>query len=81
MHHLLEEIPEPTRIDGALVSAWQRDGTAPFDLTVHPVFWVRNIWLQPFLLEFGSITEGARALKKIQRNWSAVPVHLPVEPC
>jgi 23S rRNA (cytidine2498-2'-O)-methyltransferase len=35
-----------------------------------PVFWWRNRWLDPFLLEFDSITEAAAALRAIQRNWS-----------
>lgn len=75
LHHLQEEVPEITRIDGTLVSAWKRDGPAPFDLNEQPVFWTRNIWLKPFLLEFGSISEAARALRAIQRNWSPCPVH------
>jgi 23S rRNA (cytidine2498-2'-O)-methyltransferase len=37
-----------------------------------PVFWQQNIWLRPFLLEFDSISEAARHLRGIQRNW--VPV-------
>ena len=38
-----------------------------------PVFWHRNVWLKPFTLEFASISEAARALRNIQRNWAAVP--------
>ncbi len=72
--HLLEEVPAVTRIDGELVSSWNKNGKAPFDLASHPVFWTRNVWLEPFLLEFGSISEAARTLKAIQRNWSSVPV-------
>jgi 23S rRNA (cytidine2498-2'-O)-methyltransferase len=34
------------------------------------VFWARNIWLEPFRLEFGSISEAASALRSIQRNWA-----------
>jgi len=71
-HHLIEELPLVTRIDDDLVSAWTKNGPAPFDLSAHPVFWARNIWLEPFLLEFASISEAARALKAVQRNWSAV---------
>jgi 23S rRNA (cytidine2498-2'-O)-methyltransferase len=37
-----------------------------------PVFWQRNLWLRPFLLEFDSISEAARHLRDIQRNWGAV---------
>jgi 23S rRNA (cytidine2498-2'-O)-methyltransferase len=37
-----------------------------------PVFWQRNVWLRPFLLEFDSISEAARRLRDIQRNWAPV---------
>jgi 23S rRNA (cytidine2498-2'-O)-methyltransferase len=33
------------------------------------VFWARNIWLEPFRLEFDSISEAASVLRSIQRNW------------
>jgi 23S rRNA (cytidine2498-2'-O)-methyltransferase len=33
-------------------------------------YWVRNTWLEPFRLEFGSIGEAASALRAIQRNWA-----------
>lgn len=36
------------------------------------VFWHRNLWLEPFRLEFGSINKAAAALRAIQRNWSPV---------
>ncbi|MDR1107719.1 MAG: hypothetical protein LBL19_01660 [Spirochaetaceae bacterium] len=35
-----------------------------------PVFWNRNIWLEPFRLEFDSIGEAARTLRGISRNWA-----------
>ncbi|MDR0555359.1 MAG: hypothetical protein LBG76_11280 [Treponema sp.] len=34
------------------------------------IFWYRNLWLQPFRLEFDSINEAACALRAIQRNWA-----------
>jgi 23S rRNA (cytidine2498-2'-O)-methyltransferase len=37
-----------------------------------PVFWRRNVWLRPFLLEFDSISEAARSLRAVQRNWAPV---------
>ena len=94
LHHLLEEVPVVTRIDDELVSSWNTSGGAPFDLATHPVFWTRNTWLEPFLLEFGSISEAARTLKSLQRNWSPLPLrfarrtiliaqelpHFPVKP-
>jgi 23S rRNA (cytidine2498-2'-O)-methyltransferase len=33
------------------------------------VFWNRNVWLEPFRLEFDSISEAAAVLRGIQRNW------------
>lgn len=73
LHHLLEELPAVTRIDADLASLWTKNGPAPMDLSAHPVFWTRNTWLEPFLLEFDSISEAARMLKSLQRNWSPVP--------
>ena len=35
-----------------------------------PVYWAQNIWLEPFKLSFESISEAAKALVSIQRNWS-----------
>lgn len=75
LHHLLDEVPYITRQDGDLVSAWKRAPDAPFSPDAVPVFWVRNIWLEPFLLEFDSISDAARALRAIQRNWAPCPVH------
>ncbi|MDR0877690.1 MAG: hypothetical protein LBN21_06530 [Treponema sp.] len=37
-----------------------------------PVFWNRNIWLEPYRIEFDSISEAAAALRNIQRNWAPV---------
>ncbi len=33
-------------------------------------YWVRNTWLEPFRVEFDSISEAASALRAIQRNWA-----------
>ena len=38
-----------------------------------PVFWTVNQWLEPFKLHFDSISEAAKALRGIQRNWSPCP--------
>jgi 23S rRNA (cytidine2498-2'-O)-methyltransferase len=35
-----------------------------------PVFWFRNRWEAPFILEFDSISDAAGALRAIQRNWA-----------
>jgi 23S rRNA (cytidine2498-2'-O)-methyltransferase len=37
-----------------------------------PVFWQRNTWIKPFLLEFDSVSGAARYLRSIQRNWAPV---------
>lgn len=69
LHHLLGEIPRPSRVDGELVSLW--DAPEP-----GPVYWTRNVWLEPFILEFGSISEAAKALRAMQRNWAPCPARL-----
>ncbi len=33
------------------------------------VHWAQNVWLAPTFIPFGSISQGAAALKSIQRNW------------
>jgi 23S rRNA (cytidine2498-2'-O)-methyltransferase len=38
----------------------------------HQVFWQQNTWLRPFLVEFDSISQAARTLRDIQRNWRPV---------
>jgi len=35
-----------------------------------PAAWAANIWYEPVRLEIGSIAEGAKALRAIQRNWA-----------
>jgi 23S rRNA (cytidine2498-2'-O)-methyltransferase len=61
--HLIKEI-------GAYKASW---GTLYHAETVtDPVFWNQNIWLTPFCLEFGSISEAVTILRGIQRNWSPV---------
>jgi 23S rRNA (cytidine2498-2'-O)-methyltransferase len=37
-----------------------------------PVFWYRNIWLDPRRIEFDSISAAAAALRSMQRNWTPV---------
>ncbi|MCL2380903.1 MAG: hypothetical protein FWC64_04840 [Treponema sp.] len=37
-----------------------------------PVFWHLNTWLNPVKIEFETISEAAKALRDIQRNWSPV---------
>jgi 23S rRNA (cytidine2498-2'-O)-methyltransferase len=42
----------------------------PFAGFASSVFWRRNIWLKPFIMEFNSISRAASALREIQRNWA-----------
>jgi 23S rRNA (cytidine2498-2'-O)-methyltransferase len=35
------------------------------------VFWYQNCWLEPFRVEFASISEAASILRDIQRNWAS----------
>ena len=37
------------------------------------VYWAQNIWLEPAFIPFASISQGAAALKAIQRNWHCHP--------
>ncbi len=34
------------------------------------VAWAQNVWLEPYEIEIGSITDAARKLRSIQRNWA-----------
>jgi 23S rRNA (cytidine2498-2'-O)-methyltransferase len=37
------------------------------------VAWTANVWLGPRWITFGSISEGAKALRAMQRNWALYP--------
>lgn len=39
-----------------------------------PAHWAANVWLDPRVIEIGSIGEGNKALRAIQRNWAHYPV-------
>lgn len=67
MHHLQAELPPAYRSDGDLLTVLGQRHTA---------YWTRNIWERPFIAEFGSISEAARLLRSIQRNWTAYPQRL-----
>ena len=62
--HLRRELGTWDAVRGPLYFA----GTPPSG----PVFWYRNIWLEPRRIEFDSISEAAAALRGIQRNWAPV---------
>jgi 23S rRNA (cytidine2498-2'-O)-methyltransferase len=78
--HLERELAEPAPPRGGAGPAEQAG--APFERwgplyyasrpPELPVFWQRNVWLQPFRLEFDSISQGARFLRALQRNWAPV---------
>ena len=38
--------------------------------------WAQNIWLDPKPIEIASIGDGAKALRRIQRNWALYAFHL-----
>jgi len=40
--------------------------------TGEQAYWAQNIWLEPFELCFDSISEAAKTLVSIQRNWSGI---------
>jgi 23S rRNA (cytidine2498-2'-O)-methyltransferase len=73
LDHLLGEVTDYTRIDGDLVSIFATD--SPHVFTRQNVYWTRNVWETPFLLEFDSISLAAKALRDIQRNWAPCPTH------
>jgi 23S rRNA (cytidine2498-2'-O)-methyltransferase len=62
--HLRRELGTWDAVRGPLYFA----GTPP----PGPVFWHRNVWLDPRRIEFDSISEAAAALCGIQRNWAPV---------
>ncbi|MDR0449656.1 MAG: hypothetical protein LBH26_00140 [Treponema sp.] len=37
-----------------------------------PVFWRQNAWFRPFRLDFDSVSQAAKFLRAIQRNWAPV---------
>lgn len=40
------------------------------DCPQQKIYWAQNIWFEPFIANFESISEAAGILKAIQRNWS-----------
>jgi 23S rRNA (cytidine2498-2'-O)-methyltransferase len=76
LSHLLDELPNWTRLDGDLVSDWSLDEPQGGEPSAGPVYWTRTQWLKPFILEYSSISQAAKALKSIQRNWAPYPTVL-----
>jgi len=59
--HLENELPPAYRTDGELLTVMG---------PVRNPYWVCNIWKKPFIVEFGSIKDAAKALSGMQRNWA-----------
>jgi len=38
--------------------------------------WVRNIWIDPVVIDFSSVGDAAKKLRDIQRNWAPLPARL-----
>ncbi|MDR1100112.1 MAG: hypothetical protein LBL28_06480 [Treponema sp.] len=55
----------------APAGAWKDQWGALYytEHTAGDIFWRQNLWLEPLLIEFDSISEAASALRAIQRNW------------
>ncbi len=41
-----------------------------------PAAWAQNIWFDPVRIDIRSIGDGAKALRRMQRNWALYPFHL-----
>jgi 23S rRNA (cytidine2498-2'-O)-methyltransferase len=64
---LLDELGDRDRLDGELVTV-----LGPR----RPARWVRNLWLDPLVIDFASVGEAAKQLRAIQRNWAPCPCRL-----
>jgi 23S rRNA (cytidine2498-2'-O)-methyltransferase len=67
--HLQGELGSWQEVWGSLYYVPDEGGSPP-DATPCISFWNRNIWLEPFRLEFDSLSEAVSALRAIQRNWA-----------
>ncbi|MDR2246205.1 MAG: hypothetical protein LBE17_05970 [Treponema sp.] len=66
--HLREELGSWQEAWGSLY--YVANGALP-DSGGTASFWNRNIWLEPFRLEFDSLSDAASALRAVQRNWAS----------
>jgi 23S rRNA (cytidine2498-2'-O)-methyltransferase len=62
---LLDELKGVIAVHGRLVLTNQEP---------QKTFWAQNVWYEPFISTFQSISEGAAILKNIQRNWAFYPL-------
>jgi 23S rRNA (cytidine2498-2'-O)-methyltransferase len=67
LDHLAREVGTAYRADGDLITIMGAEKSP---------YWVRNIWKKPFTAGFDSISEAARVLKGLQRNWAPYPTRL-----
>ena len=58
--HLLKELDSINESWGCLFHS----------LSLQPVFWHRNVWLDPIKIEFTSINEAVSTLRNLGRNWA-----------
>ncbi|MFA6507788.1 MAG: SAM-dependent methyltransferase [Treponemataceae bacterium] len=71
VHHAIEEFE--TDLAAELGPAGADASWGPFRYVTAPerkVYWALNTWLEPFRVEFDSISEASSALRAIQRNWA-----------
>lgn len=66
MDHLEAELGGHYRIDDELITVLGPRKT---------VYWARNVWEEPFIARFDSVSQAASILKSIQRSWTPYPVH------
>jgi len=76
LDHLLGELPEHYRVDEELVGCWSADQDFRDPAAGRNIYWTRNVWREPFLLEFDSISQASKALRSLQRNWAPYPARL-----
>lgn len=67
---LLAELPEPLDLDG---TPGLREPLVLVPGPPQPAAWTQNVWLEPEFLPIASISDAARKLKAIQRNWALCP--------
>jgi 23S rRNA (cytidine2498-2'-O)-methyltransferase len=67
LDHLQSELGDWDRIDGELVTVLGER---------RRVWWTRNVWQTPLLIEYASVGDAAKKLRSIQRNWAPLPSRL-----
>src|SRR4051794_36884659 len=70
---LLPELRQELKNNGAKILGETGDLLLT-DRIVENILWAQNIWLQPKLIEFESVSQAAKALKEMGRNWVFHPL-------